>query len=174
MLLVVITDELLQAASKLVVSSDEQLTPWDLAHFPTSLRKLFGEPVPNVAVEISGHGQSHTRHLSEELFYGIALILTRHPDFQLAIAGKRVIASELSRGRYISNSAGNSRYCITLTLDTTHTFYFNTPDFIQGLCTACNWTQLKHEQVLSGFFQIADEHGQPLAKPLAMSYAPKQ
>ncbi len=167
--------ELCQAAMKRpLVEEGEAITPWDIVHFPESLAKLFSSPAETVPVEILAYGVCYERFMTEELFYGITLMLGEHPDFQFSIYGKRVQPKELTLKRYLAlpRKVHLYQYQVTVNLHGgSFTYLFNTTDFIRGLITACDWAQLDTKQIISNVVMTHDKTGNALSALLPVSFS---
>lgn len=123
--------------NKAQATAGKFLTPWDIALArDTQLEKLFGEAVKELPIQVTVGPNVYTHKLSQDIVFGILLILDNNEQFTITLNGNRVHLEELQLKYNNLKDAEGVAYKATLLQGSV---FFNSPDVVQGIMTAAQW-----------------------------------
>lgn len=137
------------AEEKEAVTVDE-LTPWDLAvHRDEMLTRLFGPATTELPITVVVGPNGYAHNMTEELAYGLVVGLQGHPEIGLFFNNVPLTPDNFD----LKNKEIPGKYRVMVD---NKEYHFNTPDFIQGIKTAAEWTGRKAQEVATNLTDMKD------------------
>jgi len=139
-------------ANVLVLPDNVTATPWSIAENMNEIAvRLFGPSSNTISVIVSTVSNSFQHELTEELTYGLLVGIEGNTEFLVSIAGVEITRGDLAFKHMISEDTPVYRYGAIIRGDT---IFFNTPDFIQGVITSCEWIGLGPNTIITSLMEF--------------------
>lgn len=148
---------LLQFVSQEMIN--QPITPWDLAKFRnTELTHLFGPANDKLTIIISMSNQNYEYDVTEEFAYGLLLGFHDVHDFSLFLMDLPLYKYDLEN-RFIDRNRYDYNYIAIVSdmidgVRINREVFFDTLDFIQGVMTGAQWTNVDPHSIIRNLVQI--------------------
>lgn len=128
------------------------ITPWDLAGArDDQLTKLLGPASLTIPVMVTVGANVYTHDLSQDFMFGIMNVLADNPQFRFSIGDKPITIEDIHPNYTISEDDDKTHYIASLPRGS---FAFTSPDVVQGIMTAAQWTNTDGHTFIKDFTGI--------------------